>query len=78
MKTKLLPLLCALFVALAVRGEDSDFIGQKYFPGGDSIEIKSVERSTDSMVVKGQYNLVSQDSALLALYITATKSKPSM
>ncbi|HTB82083.1 MAG TPA: DUF4019 domain-containing protein [Candidatus Sulfotelmatobacter sp.] len=74
MKIKLLPLLCAVFVALAVRAEDSDTIGQKYFPGGDLIEIKSVERSPDSMVVKGEYNLVSQDSALLALYITATNS----
>src|ERR1035437_10301972 len=48
------------------------YIGQTYFPHGDSIEITSVERSTNRMVVKGHYNLVSHDQATLALYITST------
>ena len=48
------------------------YIGQKYFPQGDYIEIISVERSTNQMIVKGYYNLVSNDQALLALFITTT------
>jgi serine/threonine protein kinase len=50
----------------------SDYIGHTYFPGGDSIEITSVERTEDRMTVKGRYNLVSHDNATLALYITST------
>ena len=51
----------------------SDFhIGQASFPGGDFIEITSVERSTNRMVVKGHYDLASHDQAMLALYITST------
>jgi len=45
-------------------------IGQASFPLGDSIEITSVERSSDKLVVKGHYRLVSADQALLALYTT--------
>jgi hypothetical protein len=52
-------------------------IGQTYFPLGDSIEITSVKRSSDRMEVKGHYNLVSHDSALLALYITSTNGTAS-
>ncbi|HKW28105.1 MAG TPA: protein kinase [Verrucomicrobiae bacterium] len=48
----------------------SDYIGQTWFPQGDSIEITSVERTKNQMTVKGHYNLVSHDNALLALYIT--------
>jgi protein kinase-like protein/Leucine Rich Repeat (LRR) protein len=50
----------------------SFYIGQTHFPRGDSIEITSVERSEERMVVKGHYNLVSADNAELALYITST------
>jgi serine/threonine protein kinase/tetratricopeptide (TPR) repeat protein len=50
----------------------SDYIGQACFPKGDSIEITSVERSKERMVVKGHYSLVSQDHAELALYITTS------
>ena len=50
----------------------SDYIGQAYFPLGDSIEITSVERSPQQIVVKGHYNLVSSDTARLALSISAT------
>ena len=50
----------------------SEYIGQAWFPKGDSIEITSVERSADRMEVKGHYNLVSHDQALLALYCTST------
>jgi len=50
----------------------SDYIGQAYFPKGDSIEITSVKRSPERMVVKGHYNLVSHDQVTLALYITST------
>jgi serine/threonine protein kinase len=52
----------------------SDYIGQAWFPKGDSIAITSVERSTNRMVVKGHYNLVSHDQAMLALYIGSTNS----
>jgi uncharacterized membrane protein (UPF0127 family) len=48
------------------------FIGQSNFPRGDSIEITSVERYPDRMVVKGYFKLVSCDSARLDLYITTT------
>ncbi len=50
----------------------SDYIGQSYFPKGDSIEITSVERGENQMTVKGHYNLVSADEASLWLNITAT------
>jgi serine/threonine protein kinase len=50
----------------------SDFIGQADFPKGDSIEITSVERTPERMVVKGHYNLVSHNNALLALRCTST------
>jgi predicted Ser/Thr protein kinase len=50
----------------------SDYIGQAWFPQGDSIEIISVDRTTNQMTVKGRYNLVSHDKADLALYITVT------
>jgi serine/threonine protein kinase/transglutaminase-like putative cysteine protease len=52
----------------------SDYIGQAWFPKGDSIEITSVERSASQMTVKGHYNLVSHDQAMLALYIGSTNS----
>jgi len=53
-------------------GTKSDYIGQAYFPLGDSIEITSVARSENQMTVKGHYHLVSADEASLWLNITAT------
>ena len=50
----------------------SDYIGQASFSYGDSIEITSVERSADRMIVRGHYNLVSADRAQLAFLITTT------
>jgi hypothetical protein len=50
------------------------FIGQTYFPKGDSIEITSVERTENQMTVNGHYNLVSADEASLWLNITATNN----
>ena len=50
----------------------SDYVGQAYFPKGDSIEITAVERTKDRMVVKGHYHLVSTDEASLSLNITST------
>ncbi|HTX22223.1 MAG TPA: protein kinase [Candidatus Aquilonibacter sp.] len=75
----------AFFIGLAVLVVDhldlkgaksikSDYIGQAYFPKGDSIEITSVERGRNQMTVKGHCNLVSHDQALLALYITTTSN----
>ncbi|HTV63913.1 MAG TPA: protein kinase [Verrucomicrobiae bacterium] len=55
----------------------SDYIGQTWFPNGDSIEITSVERTSNQMTVKGHYDLVSHDSAKLALFITPTNSGPT-
>ena len=54
----------------------SDYIGQTWFPRGDSIEITSVERTKNQMTVKGHYNLVSHNNALLALYITTSTNRP--
>jgi len=51
----------------------SDHIGQTWFPRGDSIEITSVRRDENRIVVRGRYNLVSADHAVLALQIS-TKS----
>ncbi len=47
-------------------------IGSTSFPRGDSIEITSVARTDTEMTVRGHYNLVSADSARLALFITTT------
>jgi len=52
----------------------SDYIGQTNFPYGDSIEITSVERSTNEMVVRGHYNLANVDRARLELLITPTNT----
>jgi hypothetical protein len=54
--------------------EKSDYIGQSWFPEGDSIEITMAVRSQDRLVVEGHYNLVSADSAMLALYIASTNA----
>ena len=64
----------ALSAQLAARMK-SFYIGQAWFPKGDSIEITSVERSASRMAVKGRYELVSHDQATLALYITSTNKK---
>jgi RNA polymerase sigma factor (sigma-70 family) len=50
------------------------YIGESSFLKGDSIKIASVSRTKNQMVVKGQYNLVSADSAQLALYITTSQN----
>jgi serine/threonine protein kinase len=66
-----------LFIVLGVPSHHtirSDFIGQTYFPRGDSIELTSVERTKDQVTVKGHYNLVSANRAQLALYITSTNN----
>jgi hypothetical protein len=47
-------------------------IGQSSFPRGDFIEIISVDRSQDRVVVKGHYKLVSTDKARLALFTTTS------
>ena len=51
----------------------SDYIGESFFPHGDSIQITSVSRTRKQLVVKGHYNLVSADKASLDLYITTEK-----
>ena len=53
---------------------ESDFIGQTWFPLGDSIEITSCERTDNQMTIKGHYNLVSHDAASLELHITTMDS----
>ena len=55
----------------------SDYTGQAWFPKGDFIEITSVERTPEQMTVKGHFNLLSQDKADLALYITVTNKNVS-
>jgi serine/threonine protein kinase len=66
-----------LFIVLGLPSHHtirSDYIGQTYFPRGDSIVITSVERTKDQMTVKGHYNLVSANRAQLALCITSTNN----
>jgi predicted Ser/Thr protein kinase len=45
----------------------SDYVGKSYSPKGDAIDIISVERTPEQIVVKGHYQLVSADTAILAL-----------
>ena len=79
------PLLVAALISFALvvyfallrhahqmRSTKSDYIGQAWFPRGDSIEITSVERSSNRVVVKGHYELVSADKAGLTLHISQT------
>jgi serine/threonine protein kinase len=73
--TCLVALTVDQFDLKGTRTAKSDYIGQAWFPQGDSIEITSVERNETQMVVKGHYHLVSQDNAQLALNITST-NKP--
>jgi serine/threonine protein kinase len=65
-------LVAAALVTSHFHPERPFYIGRKNFHQGDYIEIASVERSTNQMIVKGYYSLVSHDQALLALYITTT------
>jgi serine/threonine protein kinase len=62
----------AILLVRELTSVKSDYIGQASFPKGDSIEITSVDRTPERMVVKGHYNLVSTDQAELALYITTS------
>jgi predicted Ser/Thr protein kinase len=64
--------LVALVATCLFHPARSFYVGQASFAHGDSIEITSVERSTNRMVVKGHYNLVSHDQAELALHITTS------
>jgi len=50
------------------------YIGQSSFPHGDLIEITSVKRSADRLVVKGHYKLVSTARAELSLYTTTSEA----
>jgi tRNA A-37 threonylcarbamoyl transferase component Bud32/type II secretory pathway pseudopilin PulG len=50
----------------------SFYLGQAWFPDGDSIEITSVERASNEMIVGGHYHLVSRDTASLELHITSS------
>jgi serine/threonine protein kinase/tetratricopeptide (TPR) repeat protein len=61
-----------LFEAFPLLPPFQHYIGQACFPNGDSIEIDTVGRFKNWMIVKGHYILVSHDSAALALYITST------
>lgn len=45
----------------------SDYVGKSYSPEGDAIDIVSVDRTPDQILVKGRYQLVSADTAILAL-----------
>src|ERR1041385_2118197 len=76
MKTKLILPLAAIVAVLGwqAHAAKSDYICQASFPSGDSIEITSVHRTADQIVVKGRYDLVNHDVASLALYITSTNS----
>lgn len=57
-------------------------LGTAYFPAGDSITIDQVMGTSDTISagnvyqVKGTYKLVSQDKAMLAAFITTSKSEP--
>jgi len=57
-------------------------LGTGYFPGGDSITIDQVIGTSDTISagnvyqVKGTYHLVSHDKAMLAAFITTSKSEP--
>jgi hypothetical protein len=80
LQAALLAIVVAILLALAVvllTVFPAFYIGQSHFPLGDSIEITSVTRSSGRMEVKGHYNLVSHDSAMLALYITSTNHTAS-
>ncbi|HEU6446862.1 MAG TPA: DUF4019 domain-containing protein [Verrucomicrobiae bacterium] len=52
----------------------SDYIGQTWFPLGDSIEITDVGRNGNLLTIAGHYNLVSHEHATLALYVTTTNT----
>ncbi|MGD0206832.1 MAG: protein kinase [Verrucomicrobiota bacterium] len=64
--------LGAFFKVLPLLPPFQHYIGQAYFPKGDSIEIDTVARFKNWMIVKGHYTLVSHNNATLALYITST------
>ena len=56
---------------------DRDFtIGQSTFRSGDSITIRSVQTTSDTMAVSIDYELTSEDEASLSLYISAKDSGP--
>ncbi len=59
---------------LATATIKSDYVGQTYFPEGDSIELTSVTRTENVMTVKGYYSLVSHDQASLEVHVTSSNS----
>jgi hypothetical protein len=64
--------LGAFFKVLPLLPPFQYYIGQACFPKGDSIEIDTVARFKNWMIVKGHYTLVSHNNATLALDITST------
>lgn len=82
--------LSCMAVAPAMQGSSSNELthvvpfelGTAYFSGGDSITIEQVMGTSDTISagnvyqVKGTYNLVSHDKAMLAAFITTNKSEP--
>jgi len=64
--------LGAFFKVLPLLPPFQHYIGQACFPKGDSIEIDTVARFKNWMMVKGHYTLVSHNNATLALDITST------
>ena len=70
-------LMTFLGVTRAGQPTDTDFnIGQSLFREGDSIHIHSMQRTRETLVVSCDYELASADEASLALYITASDSRP--
>lgn len=51
-------------------------IGQSAFRTGDVISIKTVERQGDLLTVSGEYELVTQEKALLMMEVTQTQKNP--
>ena len=85
MKKKLALLLLLSFGAAPLMAQEATppvighpgsgfYVGQSSFPRGDSIEITSVEQSSDHLIVKGHYSLVSTDYAQLAIYTTTREA----
>ena len=75
LRATVLALLMPLFASAADKQPTTEFeLGQQSITGGDSIEITSVERHENELIVSGIYELMSREESTLALYFTLVGS----
>jgi predicted Ser/Thr protein kinase len=63
-------------LAVSEPSAKSDYIGQAYFARSNSLEITSVQRSAEQIIVRGHYQVPGENAVLLALSFAPTNGVP--